>query len=71
MTRAKAETDTTLPLCDLAVDDIDALSYAGNNVEVSLLKGSDGWLLADDPSLPRIAQIVAKRSGVFVADIAH
>ena len=48
----KAETDTTLPLCDLAVDDIDALSYAGNNVEVSLLKGSDGWLLADDPSLP-------------------
>ena len=44
----KAETDTTLPLCDLAADDIDALSYAGNNVEVSLLKGSDGWLLADD-----------------------
>ena len=29
----KAETDTTLPLCDLAADDIDALSYAGNNVE--------------------------------------
>ena len=25
----------------------------------------------DDPSLPRIARIVAKRSGVFVADIAH
>ena len=50
--RGEAETDTTLPLCDLAVDDIDALSYAGNNVEVSLLKGSDGWLLADDPSLP-------------------
>jgi deazaflavin-dependent oxidoreductase (nitroreductase family) len=24
-----------------------------------------------DPSLPRIAQMVAKRSGVFVADIAH
>lgn len=48
----EAETDTTLPLCDLAADDIDALSYAGNNVEVSLLKGSDGWLLADDPSLP-------------------
>jgi len=24
-----------------------------------------------DPSLPRIAQIVAKRSGVLVADIAH
>ena len=42
----EAETDTTLPLCDLAADDIDALSYAGNNVEVSLLKGSDGWLLA-------------------------
>ena len=48
----EAETDTTLPLCDLAADDIDALSYAGNNVEVSLLKGSDGWMLADDPSLP-------------------
>ena len=41
----EAETDTTLPLCDLAADDIDALSYAGNNVEVSLPKGSDGWLL--------------------------
>ncbi|WP_409430072.1 nitroreductase family deazaflavin-dependent oxidoreductase [Mycobacterium sp. SMC-16] len=24
-----------------------------------------------DPSLPRIAQLVAKRSGVFVADIGH
>ena len=48
----EAETDTTLPLCGLAADDIDALSYAGNNVEVSLLKGSDGWMLADDPSLP-------------------
>ena len=48
----ETETDTTLPLCDLAADDIDALSYAGNNVEVSLLKGSDGWMLADDPSLP-------------------
>ncbi|RUP29669.1 MAG: nitroreductase family deazaflavin-dependent oxidoreductase [Mycolicibacterium sp.] len=24
-----------------------------------------------DPSLPRIAQLVAKRSGVFVADVAH
>ena len=29
-----------------------ALSYAGKYVEVSLLKGSDGQLLADDPSLP-------------------
>jgi hypothetical protein len=25
----------------------------------------------DDPSLPRIARIAAKRTGVFVADIAH
>ena len=25
----------------------------------------------DDPSLPRIARIVGKRQGVFVADIAH
>lgn len=44
--------DTTLPLCSFAADDIDALSYAGNNVEVALIKGSDGWMLADDPSLP-------------------
>ena len=41
-----AQTDTTIPLCSLAADDLDTLAYAGNNMEVTLLKGSDGtWRL--------------------------
>lgn len=48
-----ADTDTTLPLFDFAVDDIDTLAYAGNNVDITLLKGSDGdWMLDSDPALP-------------------
>ena len=48
-----AQTDTTIPLCSLAADDLDTLAYAGNNMEVTLLKGSDGtWRLDSDPTLP-------------------
>ena len=50
--RGDDTTDVTLPLCSFAVEDIDRLAYAGNNQDVTLVKNSSGWLLADDPSLP-------------------
>lgn len=51
--RDDAEPDTTLPLCSLAAEDVDRLAYAGNNVDVALLKNSDGdWMLETDPTLP-------------------
>ncbi len=47
------ETDATIPLFDFASDDIDTLAYAGNNVDITLVKGSDGtWRLDSDPTLP-------------------
>lgn len=54
LTRTDSEAgDTTLPLVSFAVEDIDKLAYAGNNVDVTLLKGSDGnWMLDSDPTLP-------------------
>ena len=51
--QGNAETDTALPLCSFAVDDIDTLSYAGNNLDITLLKSSTGdWMLDSDPTLP-------------------
>ena len=42
-----------IALCSFPVDDIDGISYSGNNTEISLLKGSEGdWLLESDPTLP-------------------
>ena len=53
LTRTDAETDTTILLFTFAVDDIDTLAYAGNNVDITLAKGSDGeWRLDSDPTLP-------------------
>ena len=49
----KAETDTGIPLVDFAAADVDKLAYSGNNVDVTLLKGSEGnWMLDSDPTLP-------------------
>ncbi len=49
----KAEEDTTIPLVDFAAEDVDELSYAGDNTDVTLLKGSEGnWMLDSDPTLP-------------------
>ncbi len=49
----KAEEDTTIPLVDFAAEDVDELSYAGGNTDVTLLKGSEGnWMLDSDPTLP-------------------
>ena len=51
--RSDQEADTTLPLCDFAVEEIDGLAYSGNNQDVTLLKGSEGnWMLDSDPALP-------------------
>ena len=51
--RGDDTTDTTLPLCSFAVEDIDRLAYAGNNQDVTLVKNSSGdWMLESDPTLP-------------------
>lgn len=42
-----------IPLCSFAAEDVDSLHYAGNNLDVTLLKGREGnWLLDSDPTLP-------------------
>ena len=49
----EAEEDTGIPLVDFAAGDVDELAYSGNNVDVTLLKGSEGnWMLDSDPTLP-------------------
>lgn len=50
---AAAEETPGIALCPFAAGEIDTLSYSGENVEVTLQKGSGGsWRLASDPSLP-------------------
>lgn len=47
------ETTDGIPLVDMNAEDVDSLSYSGNNVDVTLLKGSEGnWMLDSDPTLP-------------------
>ena len=49
----EAEEDTGIPLVGFAAEDVDELAYSGNNVDVTLLKGSEGnWMLDSDPTLP-------------------
>ena len=53
LTRQDEAADATLPLCSFDTDSIDKLAYSGNNVDVTLLKGSEGnWMLDSDPTLP-------------------
>lgn len=53
------ETTQGIALCDFAADQIDKVSYSGNNVEVTLLKGSEGdWMMESDPALPLDQDIV-------------
>lgn len=48
-----------IALCSFPADDVDGISYSGNNTEISLLKGSEGdWLLESDPTLPLDQSIV-------------
>lgn len=51
-TAAEEETPG-VALCPFAAAELDTVSYSGENVEVTLQKGSGGtWRLASDPSLP-------------------
>lgn len=53
LSSAQAEDDTGIALCDFTAEEIDGLSYSGSNVEVTLVKGSEGsWRLDSDPTLP-------------------
>ena len=53
----EAEEDTGIPLVDFAAEDVDELAYSGNNVDVTLLKGSEGnWMLDSDPTAARQLQ---------------
>lgn len=48
-----------LALCSFPVEEIDGISYSGNNTEISLIKGSEGdWLLESDPALPLDQNVV-------------
>ena len=49
-----------IALCPLTAAELDTVSYSGENVEVTLQKGSGGtWRLASDPSLPLNQEDVA------------
>lgn len=49
-----------IALCDFSVDAIDKVSYSGENVEATLLKGSEGdWMLESDPTLPLDQSVVS------------
>ena len=54
LTRSNADAvDTRIPLCSFTAEEIDRLAYSGNNMDVTLLKGSTGdWMLDSDPALP-------------------
>lgn len=56
-----------IALCSFPVEDIDGISYSGNNTEISLLKGSEGdWMLESDPTLPLDQDVV----GTLVKNLA-
>ena len=68
----EAETDPGIPLVDFASDEVDELAYSGNNVDVTLLKGSGGnWMLDSDPTLPldqsAVQSLVEKFAGLTAA----
>ena len=49
-----------IALFGVSTEEIDQLSYSGSNVEVTLLKGTEGnWLMESDPTLPLDQEIVA------------
>lgn len=52
--------ETVLPtLCGFPAEEIDQISYSGDNEEATLLKGSEGnWMLESDPTLPLDQQVV-------------
>lgn len=66
-----AEASQGIALCPFETDAIDKVSYSGNNVEVTLLKGSEGnWMMESDPTLPLdqdIAGNLVQRFGELTA----
>lgn len=49
-----------IALFGVSTEEVDQLSYSGSNVEVTLLKGTEGnWLMESDPTLPLDQEIVA------------
>lgn len=49
-----------IALFGVSTEEIDQLSYSGSNVEVTMLKGTEGnWLMESDPTLPLDQEIVA------------
>lgn len=57
---AKPQQETpSVGLCGFTAEEIDRVSYSGNNVEATLLKGSEGnWMLESDPTLPLDQDVV-------------
>lgn len=53
--------ETVTPtLCGFSAEEIDRISYSGDNEEATLLKGSEGnWMLESDPTLPLDQEVVA------------
>lgn len=57
--RDEAQEETGVPLCPFSAEEITGVSYAGNNLEFTLVKGREGnWMLEADPTLPLDASAV-------------
>lgn len=58
---SQTKQETAIPtLCGFSAEKIDRISYSGDNVEATLLKGSEGnWMLESDPTLPLDQEVVA------------
>lgn len=62
------EGNREIPLFDAAVEDVLSFGYAGNNVQATLLQGSDGtWRLDSDPTLPLEQNAVKTLAGQLLA----
>lgn len=66
--QAEEEGSSGLPLCSFAADEVDTLAYAGNNLEITLVKGREGnWMLDSDPTLPLDSSTVEALVESFVS----
>lgn len=49
----ETEEDTGIPLFSFGREELSAVSWSGNSVEITLLRGKEGsWMLDSDPTLP-------------------
>lgn len=66
--REETSGEAGIPLFDLAASEVDGLTYAGNNLDVTLLKGREGnWMLDSDPTLPLDGDAVEDLLGQITA----